>query len=420
MFPAERIETGDADVEVGQRHGDGRIAHVLAEVGSRTERHADARERRAPVDRRGTCRLGERLRVVHTRQVVTLITRRSEVDTGRERAERVGLRILPVAPLHLETRLLRIVGHTLVTRPCVLITHEKRTTVFITFVIVARSCQAPRAFCIDLTYQFQVHLVAQGKIVAAVTKIESTGALVSIAGHDETGTVAFREGEEAIRDSERQRHISHHEIGRTKRHVLSRTHLGAGKRNVEIRMLLVARGITAVSQINVSRLRTLRYFASKKAIFLFGISILHDTLFRLEVEGDGVGVISVRAHGKDRPSFDTTLLGTVRRSCGMNERRVKIHPDLVTLQVHVLVFDLCITEEFGIFGHRVVDERVVGRVSHRRIYSFPSRPVDRIGPDRVINGFVMMIDGKLERVHGERIDRRIVLLHAFCPQRILV
>ena len=42
MFAAERIETRERDVEVGQSHGDRRVAHVLREVGSRAQRQSDA------------------------------------------------------------------------------------------------------------------------------------------------------------------------------------------------------------------------------------------------------------------------------------------------------------------------------------------------------------------------------------------
>ena len=34
VLAAEGIEAGDADVQVGQRHGDARVAHILAQVGS--------------------------------------------------------------------------------------------------------------------------------------------------------------------------------------------------------------------------------------------------------------------------------------------------------------------------------------------------------------------------------------------------
>ena len=75
MFAAEGIEARDADVQVGQRHGDTRVTHVLREVGRGTQRQSDTGEGSAPTDRRGTCGLCERLRIVHTRQVVTLILR---------------------------------------------------------------------------------------------------------------------------------------------------------------------------------------------------------------------------------------------------------------------------------------------------------------------------------------------------------
>ena len=50
MLALERIEARYADVEVGQCHRDGRVAHVLREVGCGTEAQTDARECGAPTD----------------------------------------------------------------------------------------------------------------------------------------------------------------------------------------------------------------------------------------------------------------------------------------------------------------------------------------------------------------------------------
>ena len=105
IFPAERIEPTDGYVQVGQCHGEARVAHVLRQVGSRAEGHPNAGECRAIADRGCTRTLRHRLWVVHAVQVVSLIGSRREVDTGRKGAERIGLGILSMAPLHLEALL---------------------------------------------------------------------------------------------------------------------------------------------------------------------------------------------------------------------------------------------------------------------------------------------------------------------------
>ena len=81
MLATEWVEARDANVKVRQRHRYCGVAHVLTQVCRGAQRHADARERGAPVDGRRTCRLRQRLRIVHACQVVALIARRGEVDT---------------------------------------------------------------------------------------------------------------------------------------------------------------------------------------------------------------------------------------------------------------------------------------------------------------------------------------------------
>ena len=50
LLALERIELGDRDVEFGERHAYGRVAHILVQVHRRTQTHADAREIGAPAD----------------------------------------------------------------------------------------------------------------------------------------------------------------------------------------------------------------------------------------------------------------------------------------------------------------------------------------------------------------------------------
>ena len=44
LLALEGIEARDRGIQVGQRQGDGRVAHVLVQVHRRRQRQADARE----------------------------------------------------------------------------------------------------------------------------------------------------------------------------------------------------------------------------------------------------------------------------------------------------------------------------------------------------------------------------------------
>ena len=132
-----------------------------------------------------------------------------------------------MAPLHFETGLLHIVGHVLLAIDGVLVTGEETATVAVALAVVGGGRESPRPFGIDFTDELEVHLVAEGKVVAAVTQIETALGLVAVGRHDESAAVTLREGEEAVGDSKRQGYIGHHEVGRTEHHLLAGLHLAA-------------------------------------------------------------------------------------------------------------------------------------------------------------------------------------------------
>lgn len=250
LLAPEGIEAGYGDIQVGQRHGQRGVAHVLRHVGSGAERHAYAGEGGAPVDGRGTRALCQRLRIIERVEVVALIAGRGEVDACRERAVGVRLGVLAVTPLYLEALLLGEVGHALVARLGVLIAEEEGARILVALLVVAGCRDAPGALGIDFSQQLEVPLVAHGKVVAAVAEIEAAVALVTVRGHDEAAGVALREGEEAVGDGKRHRHVAHDEVGGAEDHVLARTHLGARQGDVEVGMGRVAGGVASVLQVD--------------------------------------------------------------------------------------------------------------------------------------------------------------------------
>ena len=78
----EGIEARHVDVHVWQRQRNAGVAHVLVQVGGEAQRHAQAGKARIPRYRTGSRRLCQGLRVIHGREIVLLVARRSKVDTG--------------------------------------------------------------------------------------------------------------------------------------------------------------------------------------------------------------------------------------------------------------------------------------------------------------------------------------------------
>ena len=79
-----------------------------------------------------------------------------------------------MAPLHLEAGGFLIVGHVLFAIHRTLVAGKERTAVTIALAIVRRSSNTPRALGVNLTNEFQVHLVADGKIVTTIAQIETS------------------------------------------------------------------------------------------------------------------------------------------------------------------------------------------------------------------------------------------------------
>ena len=198
LLPFEGIELGDVDGKRRQFHTERRVAHVLRDVERRVDCHADAGESRVETHGRGTRRLRPRGGVIHRSEVVGVVGRRRVVHAGIERAVGIGLCVLRVVPRQFEVRRQQVVGHVLLTPDGVLVADEEVTAETVALLIVRCGGHAPRALCIDLTQQLQVHLVADSEIVAAVTQIETLIRLVTVGRHDQSAGVALREGEEAV------------------------------------------------------------------------------------------------------------------------------------------------------------------------------------------------------------------------------
>ena len=242
-----------------------------------------------------------------------------------------------MAPLYLETRLLRVVGHVLLARLGVLETQEETARVLVTLAVVGSRGHAPRPFGVDFAQQFQVPLVAYGKIISTVSQVEAPIALVAIGRHDESAGIALGEGEETIGNGQWHGHVCYHQVGGAEGHVLSRAHLCPGKGDIEVWVFRVASGIAAMLQVDDTRGVSLRFLSRQEAVLLCGVYIVDERFLGFEVESDGVGVISVLPHFEDGLSFDAVLFGGVCRSRGEDSAAGLVKSHFVTRQVHVLV-----------------------------------------------------------------------------------
>ena len=316
-----------------------------------------------------------------------------------------------MAPLDLITRLLRVVGHVFLTVDRILITDEERAVVAITLLVIRLGTDTPGALRIDLADEFQVHLVADGEVIAAVAQIEATLHLVTVGRHDQTAGITLSKGEEAVRNGQRQGHVGHHKVGRTEDHILARAYLGSRHRQIEVRVRVVTGGIASVLQEHVTVAASLGDLTGQVTVVLLGIDTRDKTFLRLEVEGHRVALIRVGTHLEDGRSRQFVLRG-VHHTRGMHEVTVETQVDLLAGEVHVLVFHLRVTIEVRQTRRGTIGQRVVGRIFHRRIDTVLAALVDTVLCQRVVDGLVMLIDSQLDGVH-----RRGVALQLDCSLR---
>ena len=139
--------------------------------------------------------------------------------------------------------------------------------------------------------------------------------------------------------------------------------------------------------------------AAEIAFLLMGGHIIDEALLGLEVEGHGIALVFGVAHLEYRLVAYAALLERVGGTHGVYQTAVHAQGDAVAGQVHVLVLHIGLAVDIGTLGFGVVDQRVVALVAYRCVDTVLLGSVDRVEAYRVVDGFVVVIYGQLERVH---------------------
>ena len=272
-----------------------------------------------------------------------------------------------MAPCEFEAFAHAVVGHVLLALLGHLVAEEEVAVEAVAFHVVALERQAPGTLGIDFAQHGGIHLVADGKVVAAVAQVEAAGRLVAVGGHDYAAAVAAGEGEESVGDGQRQGHVLHIQVGRPEDHVLAGAHLGAGEGQIEMGMLGVAGGILGFFHVEYARGVTLAVDALHEALSLFGVHIRDEGLSGFEVVGNLVGlvlVLSLLEHG-------LSLHGScgVGGAHGMHQAAVDTHVYAVGRELQVLVVHLAVAEEGGPHVGIVKGDGVLCRIGDGHVQS---------------------------------------------------
>ena len=219
------------------------------------------------------------------------------------------------------------------------------------------SAQSPRALCIDLAREREIHIIVDRKVIAAVAEIEPKVVVVAERRKNHSARIFFREREITERQSQRERHIRKHHIGRSGHHILVGAHLGAGKLEIKVGMLvIVACGVLAVFDIERPVVHPLGTASLKEALVLLGDDSGYVSALCLEVIFHRLGLIFARLVLEHGATLRDT--GGIHDSGGIDRAAVEFHADLSRVKLEILIFDCAVT----------VKIRIVETFEHKRIF----------------------------------------------------
>ena len=230
----------------------------------------------------------------------------------------------------------------------------------VALLVVGLSGEHPRAFGVDVAQHFGIDIIAKGKVVTAFAQVEAARRFVAVARHDESAAVFALEGEEAIGNGQRQRHIFDHKVGGTEHDVLSGSHLGARHVEVEVRVFGIAGRVESLPHVHRAAAVALAVETLHVAFALLRIDIGDESLARPEVVADAVGFVLVRALLEERLADDVA-----RRVCasgGVDKAAVDGDVDDVGLKFKVLIIDFSFAIEVGARVDVVEGDGVLGTI----------------------------------------------------------
>ena len=303
------------------------------------------------------------LHVVVTIDVTAVVTAGLKVHARREIVIRIGLAILRVRPLHAQVLRHTIIGHVFLARHVPTIIDAHVTAELIPLHILARGVYRPRAARVNIAPQLQVEVIIDRKIISQPLQIHTAGIVIAEVWHDQSTRILARKRKESKRNSQRQWHLAHHQVGRTCGDETTRLHLRLSHLQIEVRMVMVVAGgiFTALHHQHIA-LGLFGLIGYHIALALLRHHMANDTLLGLEVIRDLIRLVtifSVLKHG-----FAHHLI-LYRIHLAARKQGAAIHANTYVLrrQFHRLVTQLAIAvhKRQSIARHH---HRVLGGVLH--------------------------------------------------------
>ena len=143
-------------------------------------------------------------------------------------------------------------------------------------------------------------------------------------------------------------------MGRTGDGLLARTEFGAGKGNVEVRVLGVAGGVFGVLEINGAVWRTLGALTLHEAVALLGVDVGDVAFFCFEIKRHLLTLIIVAPLCIDRRLDEVAQC--VDGALGVHQCAVHIHRNLSRFELHVEIVHLGLPIEQSQSGLGVVNQ----------------------------------------------------------------
>ena len=149
-------------------------------------------------------------------------------------------------PLHFETGCFVVVGQIFFASDGGEIRYKEVTSIAIALRIVGFGRKSPRTFGVEFSQEFQIHFVAQRKIVSSIAEIKSARGFVTIGGHDDARRILFVEGEEAVGDGNGKGHIGYNKICGAEEGFFAWGDFGACELEIKVGMISIASGVLRI------------------------------------------------------------------------------------------------------------------------------------------------------------------------------
>ena len=262
-----------------------------------------------------------------------------------------------MSPLHLQVLCHIMIGHIFFTGHVPTVVDTEITPKLIPFRISTCCRDCPCTASINIAFHLQIHIVIDCKVIAQTLQVHTASIVIAKVWHDDTARILIRKWEETERYCQRQWHLAHYQVCRTKHHILLWLHLTFGHLQIEVWMIvIIAGGIFSAMHHQRVIIHLFRLICNQIAFALLCDHMANLTLLCLQVIGNLFRLITIIRILKHRQTFPL-ILYRIQHATRIQRTAIQRHTDIIGCQLQCLIFHLAfavhICNSIACHQHRV-------------------------------------------------------------------